>query len=77
MAEGNSWKVTDTASNQVTINDAGKVVEGVITYFLTGTGGEGSVFTPNTQFEAKLVEAQIDEAALKLDRVRQLQRRAG
>lgn len=77
MAEHTSWQVTDTASNQVSINDAGKVVEGTITYFRTGTGGEGSVFTPDTQFEPKLVTAQIDEAAVKLDAVRRLKRTIG
>lgn len=77
MAPRTSWSVTDTASNQVTINDAGKVVEGTITYFLTGTGGEGSVFTPNTQFEPKRVAAQISEAAAKLDEVRRLTHDAG
>ena len=77
MADHTTWQVTAQASNQTTINAASNVIEGVIVYFITGDGFEGSVFIPNTQFTEARVKAAIDEAAVKLDRVGRLTGRVG
>lgn len=72
MADTTTWQITAQATNQTTINQAGNVIEGVIVYFITGEGNEGSVFIANTQFTEARVKVAVDEAALKLDRVGRL-----
>jgi hypothetical protein len=63
------WQVTSQSTGQVTVNQAGNVVEGVIVYFITGQGNEGSVFIPNTAYSAANVRARVDQAAATLDEV--------
>lgn len=77
MAEKYSWEITAQATNQVTVNQASNVVEGVIVYFRTGEGNEGSVFVPNAVYNVTRVKAMVSEAARKLDDVGRLAVRPG
>lgn len=70
---GRSWEVTGLATSQTRINAAGNVVEGTITYFITGEGVEASVFTAETELTEAKVRSQVDAQAAKLDTIRHLQ----
>jgi hypothetical protein len=72
MAQGNTWQVTSQATGQVTIGQAGQVVEGVIVYFVTADGNEGSVFVANNQYNPQTVRALVAEQATRMDEVGRL-----
>lgn len=73
---GRSWEVTALATSQTRINAAGNVVEGTITYFITGEGVEASVFTADTELTEPKVREQVDAQAAKLDAIRHLRQDA-
>lgn len=69
---GRSWEVTGLATSQTKIVANGNVVEGTITYFITGHGVEASVFTADTELTEAKVREQVDAQAAKLDAIRNL-----
>lgn len=64
-----SWRVTGVVTGQTVLNSAGKVVTGTYTYFVTGKGNEGSVFTEDTKFTEHTVKDQVRNHARLLDRI--------
>lgn len=63
-----SWQVTGQAERTDIAND-GTPVRGVVVYFLTGAGHQGSVFVPATQYTPDNVRAMIAKAAAQMDAV--------
>jgi len=74
MTKGSTWQVTDLLSDQQNINNAGQAVTGVVIYFITGDGNEGSVFLANTRFTPKNAEIAVQAQANLLDEVGRLAR---
>lgn len=64
-----SWQVTGQVTDQVASNNAGRTITGVIVYFVTGEGNEGSIFVPNNLYSKDYVHKHVHEAAAKLDEV--------
>lgn len=63
------WRVTLINTDQLVNNAGGTTQTGVQTYFQTGDGWEGSVFTPNQQFSEHIVRRQIETGAQLLDAI--------
>lgn len=68
MAES-GWRVTDQVTDQVQNTRAGATVTGVMVYFITGDGNEGSVFIANQHYNAKNVRRAVQSHANLLDEV--------
>lgn len=68
MAES-GWKITDQVTDQVQNTRAGATVTGVMVYFITGEGNEGSVFIVNQHYNAKNVRKAVQAQANLLDEV--------
>lgn len=66
------WRVTGQVSDQVQVTQAGATVTGVIVYFITGEGNEGSVFIANQHYNVKNVEKAVHAQAQLIDQVGRL-----
>lgn len=63
-----SWHVT-SQTEFTQIGTDGTPVRGVKVFFITGTGQQGSVFVPASQYTPDQVRAQIEQAAQVADQV--------
>lgn len=68
MAES-GWRIVDQVTDQVQNTRAGATVTGVMVYFITGEGNEGSVFIVNQHYNAKNVRKAVQTQANLLDEV--------
>lgn len=69
MAQDHGWKITDQAADQIQNTRAGNTVTGVIVYFITGDGNEGSVFIANQHYNVKNVRTAVEAQARLMDEV--------
>jgi hypothetical protein len=63
------WRITDQVTDQVQNTRAGATVTGVMVYFITGEGNEGSVFIVNQHYNAKNVRRAVQAQADLLDEI--------
>lgn len=63
-----TWMV-DSQLQRTTVNPSGQVEEGYTVNFHTGQGHYGSVFVPNTRYNADNVRAAVQAQANLLDEV--------
>lgn len=63
-----SWQVTGQAERTDIAAD-GTPVRGMVVYFTTGAGHQGSVFVPASQYTPDTVRAMIAAAAARMDAV--------
>jgi hypothetical protein len=63
------WRITDQVTDQVQNTRAGATVTGVMVYFITGEGNEGSVFVVNQHYNAKNVRRAVQAQADLLDEI--------
>lgn len=66
------WTVTAQVTDQIVNTNAGQTVVGAYVYFITGDGNEGSVFIPDTHYNAATVKAAVEAKAALLDEVGRL-----
>lgn len=70
-----SWAITGQLDGQLQVGTAGQVITGTVIYFQTGEGNQGSVFIPQTRYDAKEVRKVVQVKADVMDEVSAL--RAG
>lgn len=63
------YQVTRQAPDQYDPNNLSNPVTGVIVYFVTGDGNEGSVFVPHTRYTPKNVAQMVAAQAKIADEV--------
>jgi hypothetical protein len=71
-AKPDGWRVTGQAPNQTDVSADGTVVEGTRVYFQMNSGTQGSVFVPQTSYNAESVKQRIIEAVSHLHAVNNL-----
>lgn len=64
-----SWQVTRQAPDQYDPDNLANPVTGVIVYFQTGQGNEGSVFIPYSQYTPAHVKTAINARARVADEI--------
>lgn len=69
MAGDTGWRITDQVTDQVQNTRAGATVTGVMVYFTTGEGNEGSVFIANQHYNAKHVRSAVQAQANLIDEI--------
>lgn len=67
-----TWQVTGDTPGQYDFDGAGNPVVGHTVAFVTGEGHTGSVFIPDTHYNATYVRAQIQAKARIVDEVNTL-----
>lgn len=71
--DGVKWEVTNQAADQVINTQAGQTIVGVIVYFVTGDGNEGSIFVPNSVYpNTATVREMVHKQAVIVDRTGRL-----
>lgn len=63
------WRVTSQSSDQLTTDEAGNIVEGVIVRFVTENGHRGSVFVPNLYYSPQIVHKMVATRAALMESV--------
>jgi len=66
------WQVVRQAPDQYDPNNLSNPVTGVIVYFVTGDGNEGSVFVPHTRYTAHNVQLAVAAQAKVVDDIGRL-----
>lgn len=69
LADVVGWRVTSQTSDQLTTDDAGNIVEGIIVRFVTESGHRGSVFVPNLYYNPQTVHKMIATRAALMESV--------
>lgn len=64
-----TYQVVRQAPDQYDPNNPGNPVVGVIVYFMTGEGNEGSIFVPQTRYTVKNVHQMVAAQAKIADEV--------
>jgi len=66
------WVITGQVTDQVRNTQAGQTVTGVVVYFITGDGNEGSVFIDNARYNQQNVFTAVHDQAALIDGVGKL-----
>lgn len=74
---GSGWTVTTQLDNQIENTNAGQTILGKRVFFITGDGNEGSVFVPDTIYDANTVKERVRKQARLLDEVGRLSENYG
>ena len=67
-----TWQVTGDTPDTYDFNAAGNPVLGHQIAFVTGEGNRGSVFIPESHYNAAYVRAQVHAQAVRVDEVNAL-----
>lgn len=69
LANITGWRVTSQSADQLTTDESGNIVEGVIVRFVTESGHRGSVFVPNLYYNPQTVHKMVATRAALMESV--------